>query len=303
MTFELAHTSPVRSSARARDVTGRKLTGQKPALKMKEGMAIRIHLKMAGKIRELALFSLGMDSQLRGRDLVRLRVEDVAVAGTVKNRAAIVQKKTERPVQFEITNHAWAAVGDLIEKHGLSGTACRVLTSCFTAAPHIQSNCRPGDMQLVQVWVSSIGLHLAIQGAHSLRRTQLPGKADLDFCERSGHALRHRPQKALRAARRRISEGVEAGGEDPYRCRNRRRLFRFLAVFPAGLMFTRAHFFSNASSSVSSSASPATASPRAARARNRNSVSNSATACVANSSKSLFTLTPRCAASALRRSC
>lgn len=119
MAMERVHTSPVRSSGRARDVMGRKLTGQKPALKMKEGMAIRIHLKMAGKIRELALFSLGMDSQLRGRDLVRLRVEDVAVAGTVKNRAAIVQKKTGRPVQFEITNQAWAAVGDLIEKHGL----------------------------------------------------------------------------------------------------------------------------------------------------------------------------------------
>ena len=66
MTFELAHKSPVRSSGRARVTSGRKLTGQKPALKMKEVMAIRIRLQMAGKIRELALFNLGIDSKLRG---------------------------------------------------------------------------------------------------------------------------------------------------------------------------------------------------------------------------------------------
>lgn len=72
---------------------------------------------MAGKIRELAFFNLGIDSKLRGYDLVRLQAEDVAVAGTVKNRAAIVQKKTGRPVQFEITDQARAAVGDLIQKH------------------------------------------------------------------------------------------------------------------------------------------------------------------------------------------
>ena len=88
MTFELAPKSPVRAGGRARVAAGRKLTGQKPALKMKEVMAIRIRLQIAGKIRELALFNLGIDSKLRGCDLVRLRVEDVAVAGTVKNRAA-----------------------------------------------------------------------------------------------------------------------------------------------------------------------------------------------------------------------
>jgi len=78
MTFELVHKSPVRSGGRARPVTGRKLTGQKPALKMKEVMAIRIRLQMAGKIRELALFNLGIDSKLRGCDLVRNRPIDPA---------------------------------------------------------------------------------------------------------------------------------------------------------------------------------------------------------------------------------
>jgi integrase len=169
MTFELAHKSPVRSSDRARVASGRKLTGQKPALKMKEVMAIRIRLQMAGKIRELALFNLGIDSKLRGCDLVRLRVEDVAVAGTVKNRAAIVQKKTGRPVQFEITDQARAAVGDLIQKHGLSG-------SDFLFRSRLASSERLSTRQyarLVRGWVSSIGLNPATYGTHSLRRTKV----------------------------------------------------------------------------------------------------------------------------------
>jgi hypothetical protein len=59
---------------------------------------------LARKTREWALFNLPIDSKLRGCDLVRLRVEDVAAAGKVKKtRAVIVQKKTRRPVQFEIT--------------------------------------------------------------------------------------------------------------------------------------------------------------------------------------------------------
>ncbi len=169
MTFELVPRSPVRSGGRPRVVAGKKLTGQKPALKMKEVMAIRIRLQMAGNIRELALFNLGIDSKLRGCDLVRLRVEDVAVAGTVKNRAAIVQKKTGRPVQFEITDQARAAVGDLIQKHGLSG-------SDFLFHSRLASSERLSTRQyarLVQGWVSSIGLNPATYGTHSLRRTKV----------------------------------------------------------------------------------------------------------------------------------
>lgn len=96
MTFELAHNSPVPFSGRAL-ASGRKLPAQKPALKMKEVMAIQIRLQMAGRTRELALFNRGILSKLRECDLLRLRVEDVAIAGTFKNRAAIVQTKTGQP--------------------------------------------------------------------------------------------------------------------------------------------------------------------------------------------------------------
>lgn len=86
-------------------ITGGKLTGQKPALKMKEVWAIRTRLEMEGDERSLALFNLAIDSKLRGCDLVRIRVSDVAAGGEVKSRGVIIQKKTGRPVHFEITKN------------------------------------------------------------------------------------------------------------------------------------------------------------------------------------------------------
>jgi hypothetical protein len=81
-----------------------KLICQKSPLKLKEIWAIRIRrLQIAKNTRELALFNLAIDSKLRGCDLVKLRVCDVAQGGRVSSRAIIMQQKTHRPVQFEIT--------------------------------------------------------------------------------------------------------------------------------------------------------------------------------------------------------
>ncbi len=41
--------------------------------KLREIWAIRIRLQMQGRVRELALFDLGIDSKLRACDLVSLR--------------------------------------------------------------------------------------------------------------------------------------------------------------------------------------------------------------------------------------
>jgi hypothetical protein len=63
-------------------------------------------LQLANKTRDLALFNLALDSKLRGCDLVNLRVRDVSQGGTVASRAIVMQRKTQRPVQFEITEPA-----------------------------------------------------------------------------------------------------------------------------------------------------------------------------------------------------
>ena len=80
-----------------------KLVGQKSPLKRKEIWAVRIRLQIADRVRELALFNLAIDSKLRACDLVRLRVRDVEHGERVAARTIVMQQKTQRPVQFEIT--------------------------------------------------------------------------------------------------------------------------------------------------------------------------------------------------------
>lgn len=80
-----------------------KLVGQKAPLRLKDIWAIRVRLQLAGKIRDLTLFELAIDSKLRACDLVKLRVRDVAHGDHVSSRAIVTQQKTKRPVQFEIT--------------------------------------------------------------------------------------------------------------------------------------------------------------------------------------------------------
>jgi len=87
-----------------------KLIGQRLPLKLREIWAIRIRLQMANKTRDLDHFNLALDSKLRGCDLVRLRVRDVCHGHNVANRAIVLQKKTQRPVQFEITEPTREAV-------------------------------------------------------------------------------------------------------------------------------------------------------------------------------------------------
>src|SRR6266436_9930477 len=87
-----------------------KLLGQKPPLKLKEIWAIRIRLQLDHRARELALFNLAIDSKLRGCDLVGLQVRDVFQGSHVAARAIVMQKKTQRPVQFETTEQSRDAV-------------------------------------------------------------------------------------------------------------------------------------------------------------------------------------------------
>jgi hypothetical protein len=89
-----------------------RLIGQKRPLKPKDVWAIRIRLQLEQHCRDLALFNLAIDSKLRGCDLVRLRVNDLCVGGHVRDRATVIQQKTSRPVQFEITEQTRAAIGD-----------------------------------------------------------------------------------------------------------------------------------------------------------------------------------------------
>jgi hypothetical protein len=80
-----------------------KLVGQKAPFKLKETWAIRVRLQLFRRARDLALFDLGIDSNLRACNLVRLKVRDICHGDRVAARAIVMQQKTSRPVQFEIS--------------------------------------------------------------------------------------------------------------------------------------------------------------------------------------------------------
>jgi len=100
------------STATARPLWNKgELVGQKTPFKLKEIWAICVRLQLAGRRRELALFNLAIDSKLRACDLVKLRVREVCHGQTVASRMIVLQQKTQRPVQFEITEPTREAVG------------------------------------------------------------------------------------------------------------------------------------------------------------------------------------------------
>jgi integrase len=91
-----------------------KLIGAKPPLRPKHVWSIRTKLQIGGRIRDLAMFNLAIDSKLRGCDVVSLRVEDVAPHGCAVDRATVRQKKTGQPVKFEVTEQTREAIDNYI---------------------------------------------------------------------------------------------------------------------------------------------------------------------------------------------
>ena len=145
-----------------------KLVGPKPPLKLKEVWAIRIRLQLAGRLRDLALFNLAIDSKLRGCDLVRIRVSDVTHAGRVASRAIILQRKTQRPVQFELTEQTRESVAAWMDHASLRANDY-LFPSRVRRATHLSTR---QYARIVQHWVGSIGLDPGDYGTHSMRRTK-----------------------------------------------------------------------------------------------------------------------------------
>ena len=145
-----------------------KLFGQKPPLKQKEIWAIRVRLQLGNKSRDLAMFNLAIDSKLRGCDLVALRVQDVAPSGHVSARAIVMQRKTQRPVQFEITDQTREAVAAWITAAHLRPEQ-HLFPSRVSSSPHISTR---QYARIVRRWVGSIGLDPTAYGTHSMRRTK-----------------------------------------------------------------------------------------------------------------------------------
>jgi len=123
---------------------------------------------MENRVRELALFNLGLDSKLRGCDLVSLKVRDISHGDQVAARAVVMQHKTQRPVQFEITPATRDAVEKWIKQAGLKSDGF-----VFPSRTHESPNL--GTRQYARIlegWVVDLRLDPADYGTHSMRRTK-----------------------------------------------------------------------------------------------------------------------------------
>lgn len=145
-----------------------KLVGQKAPLRVKDIWAIRIRLQMQRRVRDLALFDLGIDSKLRACDLVRLRVSDVCHGDRLSARAIVLQQKTQRPVQFEITPATRDAVEGWIKVAKLR-TNDYLFPSRLHTSPHLGTR---QYARIVDGWVKEAGLDPSGYGTHSIRRTK-----------------------------------------------------------------------------------------------------------------------------------
>ena len=105
---------PISQASRREPWNKGKPTGAKPPLRPKNVWSIRSKLQIEGRTRDLAMFNLAIDSKLRGCDVVRLKVADVAPHGHAVDRATVRQKKTGQPVRFEMTEQTREAVDDFI---------------------------------------------------------------------------------------------------------------------------------------------------------------------------------------------
>lgn len=145
-----------------------KLVGQKAPLRISEIWAIRVRLEIYGRLRDLALFNLAIDSKLRGCDLVKLRVLDICHGSHVAHRASVIQQKTKQPVQFELTEGTRQSISTWIATANLRSSD-HLFPSRITGSPHISTR---QYARIVHHWFDEIELDPTAYGTHTMRRTK-----------------------------------------------------------------------------------------------------------------------------------
>jgi integrase len=130
--------------------------------------SIRTKLQIEGRTRDLAMFNLAIDSKLRGCDVVAIRVDDVATGGYTADRATVRQRKTGRPVRFELSEQTRQAIDDY-----LKAANKKPGEFLFTGRRGSDRNLTTRQYaRLVSEWIGSVGLDPRMFGTHSLRRTK-----------------------------------------------------------------------------------------------------------------------------------
>lgn len=145
-----------------------KTVGTKRPLTQKQIWAVRFFLDREGRLRDRALFDLAIDSKLRGCDLVKIKIGDIISGPDIRTRAVVIQQKTGKPVQFELTADVRASLLAWLERRG--GTLHNyAFPSRVDPAGHLSTR---QNARLVDEWVDAVGLRRVEYGTHSLRRTK-----------------------------------------------------------------------------------------------------------------------------------
>ena len=145
-----------------------KKVGVKKPLKQRQIWEIRFFLDRERRMRDRALFDLAIDSKLRGRDLVKIKIGTLVSGQQIRKRAMVIQQKTGRPVQFEITSDVRASLLAWLERRGGSIDDF-AFPSRIDHTDHLSTR---QYARLVDEWVTAIGLRREEYGTHSLRRTK-----------------------------------------------------------------------------------------------------------------------------------
>ena len=186
-----------------------KLIGAKPPLRQKHVWTIRTMLQVERSTRDLTMFNLAIDSKLRGCDVVAIRVVDVAPNGYAIDRATVRQRKTGRPVRFELTEQTRQAVDDYLKiSHKKPG-------EFLFSAPKSEQSMTPRQYaRLVSDWLIGIGLDPHLYG-HTLTAAN-EGNADLpahrESARRPASAWSHQDREHCAVSRHRCGRRSRHSG-------------------------------------------------------------------------------------------
>lgn len=146
--------------------------GRKPPFTSEQVQLIKLSLKARGEERDLLLFCMGLDSSLRGVDLVKIKVKDVFdKENGVKDPFQVIQSKTGRGISCILTNETKRYLADYITKRSLSNDSY-LFTSLYDkegTGKHITPD---HYRDLIKKWLKSVGLNYKMFASHSLRRSR-----------------------------------------------------------------------------------------------------------------------------------
>jgi integrase len=147
-----------------------KLVGQKAPFRPRDVHTIKQLLENAGNLRDLALFSVGIDTMLRGVDLLALRVEDVMDhRGAIVEQFAIGQRKTGKITMVALLPYSrrvlqgWIVASGKLPWHYLFTGSRKNKDRPITTNQY---------RRLVKGWAASAKLDPHHFSTHSLRRTK-----------------------------------------------------------------------------------------------------------------------------------